>query len=610
MIGWLHLLMERFPRFSIYLPVSFAGGAIYFPAFSSGEGAMGASLQILSSCLVGELVLGLSWGPGPARAAAILYGVLAVATEGVVRPGTHAWAVGTFLTLSAAVLYLITRRRPAFLLWTVFAIAAAAAIVWSPAGASLPVLLLLLDFWAGFRPGDRARFYLPHVVTALGAGVGIFFQAGPVLDRFIQAPVSFIGGVTASVSRVAWLACWPPSLSAYHPPLDGGDAPWIIVSLGMLVGAGFLVWRAPREPITAGILWFAVLQVLTQSLGDGTIAEHRALLPVVGLAIAFGGLVRIVGSPGFDFRPSLRFVFGLLAALVIVGQGAGADLRVGLWLNGSHIWEDAARHYPDRPEPWLILARWHEDRRDGENTITDYRKAVSLRPSDPGLHFLLATTFHRLNRIDEAIASYADALRIDPNSAPANYGLGEAYAQKGEVEKAAAQYLAALRIQPSFLEAALALAATHAQQGRPDQAESDLRQAALVRPQEPRLYTALGILYGSQGRWLAATGVLQVAAQEAPTNPEVHLLLGNALTAVGRNAEAIEAYQISLRLDPRNITGLFNLARAEDAAGHAAEANRRYRDFLARLSKDQDPQTEPFRKIALERSRVLSASSP
>ncbi|HHT9154165.1 MAG TPA: tetratricopeptide repeat protein [Candidatus Hypogeohydataceae bacterium YC40] len=83
--------------------------------------------------------------------------------------------------------------------------------------------------------------------------------------------------------------------------------------------------------------------------------------------------------------------------------------------------------------------------------LAEFEKAEKINPKYPGLQEQLATIYHELNRIDDAIDHYEKALKSASSKAQEaelRTGLGRAYVQKLEYKKAIKQYNEALEIEP------------------------------------------------------------------------------------------------------------------------------------------------------------------
>jgi len=83
-----------------------------------------------------------------------------------------------------------------------------------------------------------------------------------------------------------------------------------------------------------------------------------------------------------------------------------------------------------------------------ENEETLWSYTLALNPNCWEGHNNLGSAFFKKRQLDEAIAQFQKALEINPNDAKAHNNLGDAFAQKGQLDEAIAQFQKALRLNP------------------------------------------------------------------------------------------------------------------------------------------------------------------
>jgi tetratricopeptide (TPR) repeat protein len=87
-----------------------------------------------------------------------------------------------------------------------------------------------------------------------------------------------------------------------------------------------------------------------------------------------------------------------------------------------------------------------------DEAISQYQKALEIKPNDADGQRNLGLALLRQGRMDEAITHFQEGLAIQPSNAKAHINLGLALLQKGSVGEAIAQFEKALQLEPSDAE--------------------------------------------------------------------------------------------------------------------------------------------------------------
>ena len=91
--------------------------------------------------------------------------------------------------------------------------------------------------------------------------------------------------------------------------------------------------------------------------------------------------------------------------------------------------------------------------------IVELREALSLRPNDPQLHFMLGNALYRHGELQGAADAYRATLELQPNHFEAHMSRGFTLYELAEFEQAVTEWLTAVRLNPKepFARAGLAV---------------------------------------------------------------------------------------------------------------------------------------------------------
>ncbi|HEY6000288.1 MAG TPA: tetratricopeptide repeat protein [bacterium] len=339
-----------------------------------------------------------------------------------------------------------------------------------PMVVTLPLVLLLLDFWPlgrapGFpKPRARAggdgscpawgRLVLEKApLAALAAAAALLAlraqAAGGSINRLYPASLR---AENALVSLVAYLggALWPAGLAVHYPyPVDG--IPWWGAAGAALLLAGVTAAAARRlrdAPwMATGWGWYLVtlLPVIgIVQVGNQARADRYTYLPLTGvfLAVAWGcgGVAR-------------RFRRGRAVA-------AAACALLAAWAAAS----------------WAQIGYWH----DG---VTLFTRSLAVTRDNGDARYQLGQALLRQGRFPEALAQLTRSVELNPADPHAQNDLGVALSRTGGRAAAVAAFRRAIELSPTYADPYLNLATALLSLGERTQALSVWRELRAVDPE-------------------------------------------------------------------------------------------------------------------------------
>jgi tetratricopeptide (TPR) repeat protein len=378
-------------------------------------------------------------------------------------------AIFWFLTILAYARWV--ERPSAGRTWAVVALFACG-LMSKPVLMTLPVILLLLDFWPLRRTDPWRRRILEKIpLFALSAAslllTFIAQKAGGAIGPLDEIPIGERLS-NALLSYVLYLrdAVWPTRLAAFYPrePIP------IAAALGagaLLAGVTLFVvrLRSRRPHLLTGWLWYAIALLPMSGLvqfGSHARADRFTYLPLVGLYFAVSWSVRRL----FDHRTARAAVVAAAIAVVLLLAGL-AHRQARFWRDDAtlfghalavtkdnylaHTKLGAALAYAKRPEEayahFVEVVRLRPRNLDGwfnlgagldalgrrAESIEAYEKGLSLSPGDDRLRRGLARSWNNrgvdaatAGQMDEARRCFEEALRADPENANARGNLNRA----------------------------------------------------------------------------------------------------------------------------------------------------------------------------------------
>ena len=453
----------------------------------------------------------------------------------------------TFLLL-ALFAYGWYARRPGIARYLAVALLFALALMAKPLAITLPVALLLVDYWPLQRFGGQPS----AGAAAVSAGTGflrLVAEKIPLLllsagSGFMTVYAQRRGGALASAelfplplriknavfSYAYYLAkgIWPARLAVFYPyPHSLGLLR--VVAAGLILSAiTVAVWRfRERRYLLAGWLWYLgtmVPMIGIVQVGRQAMADRYAYIPFVGLFVMVVWL-----AADFAHRNRvLRVVMPLLALAVLAAYASVSHAQIGYWRSSYRLFSHALNVTTENGVAEDNLGIAYEKEMDEPfMALPHYEAAVRFMPDLPTAHYNLGTALQSQKRLDEAAREYRLTLTYTSNlaeAARAHNNLGVIFMQTNQPAAALSEFSAALRCDPTQVFSLLNRGSIEYRQGNLDAARNDLSQAVQMAP-SPAAWFVLGRVLEDQGQLQPAADAYQNCLKLSPdmSDAQAHL---------------------------------------------------------------------------------------
>jgi tetratricopeptide (TPR) repeat protein len=452
---------------------------------------------------------------------------------------------------------------------------------------TLPLVLLLLDYWPlGRLVAVTRRVVLekiPLFVLAAASCVATTLAQGQAVAGLSK--VSLLARLyNAPVSYEAYLGqfFYPVRLAALYPHLGPQLPLWkAVAALLVLAAISIAVLKSRRRRPAVFVGWFWYLGMLVPviglvQVGSQAMADRYTYLPQIGLcmALAWGASQAV---PSWPYR---RWLCGIGSALVLAILMACAWRQTTFWRNSVALWNHAlectSRNSVAHNNFGYVLSGGGQT----AEAIAHYRQALEIEPDYVEAHNNLGTTLAGLGRMDEAIVEYRKALKSKPDFAGAHNNLGNALFRRGQIAEAAAHYRKALEAEPDFADAHNGLGNALQGLGRLNDAIAEYRKALESKPDDASAHNNLANALKGIGQIDAAIAEYRKSVKINPDFAEAHCGLGNALLSHGQLADAVREYRKALEIKPELSGAHLALANALRDGGRLDEAIAEYRKTL------------------------------
>ena len=375
-----------------------------------------------------------------------------------------------FLTLLAYARY---ARRPTRGSYALLLAAFLGALMSKPMAVSIPVLLLILDYWPLGRWtevwGERAK-----IVKLVAEKVPLFILAGlaALLAILSQVDVGAMGGIGAhpwstritnalyALTTYVRRAFWPDDLAIFYPHTDGRLS-WLTVGacIAILVAISVVAVMLARRQryFLAGWLWFlsGVAPVLgLVQVGRQAMADRYFYTPGIGLLVmVVWGVYALFGLRG---RTAL---VRCMACGTVVALAMAASSQLATWRDSGTAFRHALAVTRGNYIAHGNLAAHYFVQGEVERAREHCIESLRITPLQPTAWNNLGAIEAALRHEDAALYAYERAVLLDPKSAKASFHFGELLARNGQPDAAAAMLRRAEELEPRWQAPRAALSA-------------------------------------------------------------------------------------------------------------------------------------------------------
>lgn len=308
------------------------------------------------------------------------------------------------------------------------------ALLSKPTAVSLPLVLLIIDWYPLLRIKDIAGFYralgekIPLLVMAVGSSLlTVYAQQESMLPlSHLSVPSRLLVACKALVFYI-WKLIWPVALTPYypHPGNVVETSPWeyLLYALGVTTFYIVLTRMAKRRQEWFAI-WLYFLISLTPTLGiiqvgSQWIADRYTYFPAMGIALLWGGGI---GKLVHTLRKRGHVVTAFIILIILVSQlifYTFLTMRlIPVWRNTETL---ATRVIESNPHivgvAYYARAKYRNKTGEYGKALEDINEASSiafrkgLESKYAELSMTRAQVLYNLGRLPEALIAVNQAIR-------------------------------------------------------------------------------------------------------------------------------------------------------------------------------------------------------
>lgn len=518
---------------------------------------------------------------------AALFAVHPLHVESVAWISERKDVLSTLFWMLTMLAYVRYAERPGVGRYVLVAALFALGLMSKPMLVSVPLVLLLMDYWPLRRKAPWTRLILEKaplfVLSAASCYVTYLAQQASGSVAINEFPLG-VRAANAAVSSVTylWKTLVPARLAAFYPHLGISLPVWQVVgSTVLLIGiTALVIVLARRKPYLAvGWFWYLITLLPVIGLlqvGSQAMADRYTYVPLIGVFVMLTwGIAEGVGewargrggakaSPSPPLSPSPAL---LIPLAVIIACAVGTWQQTGYWKDEMTLCRHALAVTRGNFMMHNNLGVALYDQGDYDAAIAEYRKALAIASTYADVHTNLGNAYSDKGMLDEAVAEYNKSIEANPKDPRVHNNLGAVLERQEKIDEAIEVYQTAIELDPNLAAPHGNLAHALLQIGHADEAVAEYRIAADLDPGDAQAHLNLGEALRMLGSMDEAIAEYTRALWIRPDYPEAHLDMGVALIEKEDADGAIEHYRQALRSRPDYAEAHHNLAIALYAKG-------------------------------------------
>ncbi|HEX7137595.1 MAG TPA: sulfatase-like hydrolase/transferase, partial [Vicinamibacterales bacterium] len=218
-------------------------------------------------------------------------------------------------------------------------------------------------------------------------------------------------------------------------------------------------------------------------------------------------------------------------------------------------------------DAWFMLGNEYYRRRDYTRAISQYARALELKPDYDLVVINMANAYRALGKDEEAMLGYRRFMELDPKNAQIRYEAAQILIDSGKLDAAAEELNRALALEPKLAAARNALGVLAIKRGDLDTAQREIQAAIELKPDVRLAHFNLAVLAEQRQDFQRAVSEYKEESAHHPSSYKAAFNLGLLYGRLGDRAGQLDAYQKAIEMNPSFAEGHLFLAKLYLDAG-------------------------------------------
>jgi tetratricopeptide (TPR) repeat protein len=476
---------------------------------STGHHLVNLLLHIMNSLLLLWILMKMTAKRWLSITVAILFAIHPLHVESVAWAAERKDVLSTFFGMLTIAAYFYYTRVPNFKRYLLVFFLFFLGLLAKPMLVTLPLLLLLLDYWPLERfplsndlksskgVSNNGQFFklviekIPLFILTVASSIITFYvqkSEGAVVD-LEKIPLDLrIYNALNSYLLYMYKLVYPKNLAIFYPYTAEQLTIWRAI-IFFIILTGITIWilylGKKKKYLIVGWLWYLITLVPVLGIiqvGGQAMADRYTYIPSIGFFIVIVWGVQEL-SKNWYYR---KWIIGSLMAFVLISFLLLTRMQVKYWRSDFSL----------------------------------FKHAIDITDNNYVMHNNYGDTFYDYKMYDQALFHFKKALVINPNFTMAQKNICKVFLFNKKVEQAIACYHKVLQSKKEDAQIYHNLGYAYVIKGNDSLAIQYIKKALAIKPDYPLALFNLGEVLKKQGKYYDAIEKWQILLKNKPDIPE------------------------------------------------------------------------------------------
>jgi Tfp pilus assembly protein PilF len=463
-------------------------------------------LHIASTILLFWLLHNMTGAVSRSAFVAIVFGIHPLRVESVAWAAERKDVLSMLFFMLTLAAYLYYVKRGGILRYLLVVLCFALGLMAKPMLVTLPIILLVLDWWplermrigtafsSDRRPPQKSHSFVPWnrllaekipllLLAMISCVITYIVQQNGGSMTPVKFPIRIFNAITCYMNYLC-KTFWPHNLAALYPypvyvyPLW----PPTIALIVLLAITAFTLYRPSQKPYwVVGWLWYTItlLPVLgLVQVGSQTMADRYSYLPSIGITL----LVSWALAELCVRRPGCKITLGILGVISIAAMTFSTRTQLTHWKNNLELYEHTIAVTQNNFIMYNNLGTVLLKQGRLPEATEQIMKSLAIRPDYSESLLSMAFIYIANKQVDKAFDCLREILENDPKNTSALFNMGVILEIQNHAEEALRYYEQTVQFDKTHFKAFNRAGILSMQQGRLNKAVEYFRQSLCINP--------------------------------------------------------------------------------------------------------------------------------
>ena len=399
-------------------------------------------LHILSTLLLFWLFCRMTGAVWKSAFVAAVFALHPLHVESVAWISERKDVLSAFFWMLTLCFYVYYTEKPVIRRYLLVFFCFALALMSKPMVVTLPVIMMLLDYWPLKRFESKKenvllwqfKEKLPlFVLSIIFSVVTLIAQHKPPITGWPLPMESRIINSMGSLLIYLQKTFWPYDLTVCYPFLVQAPVWQLagVVSLILIISITVILTMKKHPFLLVGWFWFFITLLPVTGIipvGNNAMADRFLYLPSIGISIIPAWTVPLF----FRNKNARNKILWPAGMTLLVFLSMVTWKQCGYWKDSITLFRHALRVNSRNYQAHINLASYHVKQGDFDDALNYYHKAIQIKPDQADAYNNRGIAYAKMSQHELALKDFNKAIRLQPDNASIYINRATFYFKQGE----------------------------------------------------------------------------------------------------------------------------------------------------------------------------------